>query len=84
MLNCQMSSWLAGCKVHAYRTELIELPESFLSYLTADRVYVSESSKAVSFLQAKDDKCRLCLCMQTGALIQDHHFTLTMTYSLTV
>ena len=48
MLNCQLSSWLPKCKLHAYKTELIELSEAFVKHLTEDGVFVSEHSKAVS------------------------------------
>ena len=57
LLNCQLSSWFPSCKTHAYKTELIELSEAFLKYLTEDGVFVSELSQAVSSLPQTMENC---------------------------
>lgn len=46
--SCQIHEWLPSFRDLAYKTEIVELPQSWLVYLTADGVYVEEDSKAVS------------------------------------
>ena len=44
---CQINAWLPLFKHLAYKTEIIELPLSWTEFLTADRVFVEDASRAV-------------------------------------
>ena len=48
--NFQINSWLKDFKPHTYKTEILELPQTWCLQLTADGVFVDSSSKAVRML----------------------------------
>ena len=50
LLNCQISKWSPHFRQVTYRTKLIDLTADFVSYLTADGIFLPEGSAAVSFL----------------------------------
>ncbi|KAK3271875.1 hypothetical protein CYMTET_19800 [Cymbomonas tetramitiformis] len=55
VINCSFKSWGPQFKIHAFRSQVIDLPQDFTEHLRADGVFLPEDNQAIRAQQVGDD-----------------------------